>query len=334
MHAVKGKRPLIRSVNEPKSSMGVHNQKIAASKANKRLVSIPSALFTDIERFLGYLHLERGLSDNTQASYRYDLLQFWKCAHVDSWESVTERTIESWQCALLDLKPASRARKIAALHHFFEFLLKKKRLQKNPMERAIHPKKNRELPHTLSLKEVEQLQNSTVLSTPNGLRDRAMISLMYGCGLRISEVCGLWLQSVFLQEGFLKIYGKGSKERLVPLGSIAQAHLQAYLVQGRPLLLKANSGNFVFLSRWGRPISRKTFWVHLREYARAIGLSIPIKPHLLRHTFATHLLQNGADLRSIQAMLGHSDLSTTQIYTHLHPSQLQETYNRCHIRAW
>ena len=138
---------------------------------------------------------------------------------------------------------------------------------------------------------------------------------------------------IFLNEGFLKIFGKGSKERLVPLGSVAQAHLEAWLVHGRPKFAKKNSQSFVFLSQRGGAISRKTFWVHLKRYARDIGLKMPVKPHLLRHTFATHLLCNGADLRSIQALLGHSDISTTQIYTHLNPSQLQETYNRCHIRA-
>ena len=206
-------------------------------------------------------------------------------------------------------------------------------LAKNPMEHAVAPKLQRTLPHALTLSNMEQLQGGTILSTPNGLRDRAMISLMYGCGLRVSEVCNLPLQAIFSNEGFLKIFGKGSKERLVPLGTVAQVHLEAYLVHGRPKLLKRNSGSFVFLSQRGRAISRKTFWVHLKRYARDIGLSVPVKPHLLRHTFATHLLCNGADLRSIQAMLGHSDIATTQIYTHLDPSQLQETYNRCHTRA-
>ena len=163
------------------------------------------------------------------------------------------------------------------------------------------------------------------------MRDRAIISLMYGCGLRVSEVCNLLLQNIFLEENFLKIYGKGSKERLVPLGSVAKEHLIFYLVHGRPALFKKNSGNFVFLSQRGGAISRKTFWLNLKKYAQALGLTI--KPHLLRHTFATHLLRNGADLRSIQAMLGHSDISTTQIYTHLNPSELQATYKRCHIRS-
>ncbi|MBR1843932.1 MAG: tyrosine recombinase [Opitutales bacterium] len=286
-----------------------------------------------LDSFLSHLDLECGLSEHTRASYRYDILQFTELTKVQSFEAVTERDTEAWQNALLDLKPASRARKLASLRHFFDFLIRKNLVSHNPLEHAVVPKLKRTLPHTLTLKEVQNLQGSTVLSTPNGLRDRAMISLMYGCGLRVSEVCKLPLQAIFLNEGFLKIFGKGSKERLVPLGSVAQTHLEAWLVHGRPKFAKKNSQSFVFLSQRGSAISRKTFWVHLKRYAHDIGLETPVKPHLLRHTFATHLLCNGADLRSIQALLGHSDISTTQIYTHLNPSQLQETYNRCHIRA-
>lgn len=286
-----------------------------------------------IDSFLSHLDLERGLSEHTRSSYRYDILQFMELTKVQAFEAVTKRDTEVWQNALLSLKPTSRARKLVSLRRFFEFLIKKNILSRNPLEHAVVPKLQRTLPHTLTLNDIQHLQGSTVLSTPNGLRDRAMISLMYGCGLRVSEVCNLSLQAIFLNEGFLKIFGKGSKERLVPLGSVAQAHLEAWLVHGRPKFAKKNSQSFVFLSQRGGAISRKTFWVHLKRYARDIGLKMPVKPHLLRHTFATHLLCNGADLRSIQAMLGHSDISTTQIYTHLNPSQLQETYNRCHIRA-
>ena len=286
-----------------------------------------------IASFLSHLDLECGLSVYTRNSYRYDILQFVQLTKIQSFEAVTERDTETWQNALLDLKPASRARKLVSLRRFFEFLIKKNILSRNPLEHAVIPRLQRTLPHTLTLNDIQHVQGSTVLSTPNGLRDRAMISLMYGCGLRVSEVCNLPLQAIFLNEGFLKIFGKGSKERLVPLGSVAQAHLEAWLVHGRPKFAKKNSQSFVFLSQRGGAISRKTFWVHLKRYARDIGLEMPVKPHLLRHTFATHLLCNGADLRSIQAMLGHSDISTTQIYTHLNPSQLQETYNRCHIRA-
>ena len=286
-----------------------------------------------IESFLGYLAIECGLSANTQASYRYDLQQFCELNAGVSVEHITPEHIDQWQQALLSMSPTSRARKLACLRRFFNFLSKSGQLKTNPMVQAVAPKCARSLPQTLSVNEVEALQKSMSLVSPQGMRNRAMISLMYGCGLRISEVCGLTLQALFLEEDALKIYGKGSKERWVPLGSVAKEHLQYYLVHGRPKLLRPKSGNFVFLTQRGTPVSRKTLWCYLKAYGQAVGLGHSVKPHELRHTFATHLLCNGADLRSIQAMLGHSNISTTQIYTHLNPTQLRETYDRYHTRA-
>lgn len=286
-----------------------------------------------VETFLSYLDIERGLSKNTVDSYRYDLQQFIKTTHIEDFKLVQPGQIQAWEQLLLDQKSTSRARKLTCLHHFFEFFVEKNEVEQNPMQYCTHPRIKRDLPHTLSLKEIEDLQRSTLISTPQGMRDRAMISLMYSCGLRISEVCQLLIQSLYLEENFIKVYGKGSKERLVPLGSVAKEHLVYYLTHGRSALLKPNSGNFIFLSQRGGAISRKTFWLNLKHYAKAIGLQTPIKPHLLRHSFATHLLCHGADLRSIQTMLGHSNISTTQIYTHLNPTQLQTTYERYHLRA-
>lgn len=292
-----------------------------------------SNLLQQIDDFIGYLNLECGLSENTQKSYKYDLVQLVEIARVDHFSSLKPEQIDRWLDFLVTEKPASRARKITSVSRFFEYLIKNGTLEKNPLEHILHPKIKRELPHILTLDDIEKLQKAMSFSSPQGLRDRAMISIIYGCGLRISEACKLLLQNIFLEEDFIKIYGKGSKERLVPLGSIAKLHLQDYLVKARPLLLKKNSGNFVFLSQRGSAISRKTFWLNLKRYAENIGLEINVKPHLLRHSFATHLLNNGADLRSIQAMLGHSDISTTQIYTHLNPSHLQEAYDKFHLRA-
>lgn len=301
-------------------------------KENQQPIPATNAAI-QIEAFLSYLDIEGGLSKNTLTSYSYDLNQFVEITHIQDFNALSPDHVQAWEKALIPLKPASRARKLACLHHFFDHLKKQQGSTSNPIEHCAHPKIRRQLPHTLTLKEIENLQTSTLLSTPQGLRDRAMISLMYGCGLRISEVCQLTFQSLFLSENFLKIYGKGSKERLVPLGSVAKAHLEAYLTQGRPSLVKSNSANFIFLSQRGGPVSRKTFWLNLKHYAQAIGLPAPIKPHLLRHSFATHLLCHGADLRSIQAMLGHSSIATTQIYTHLNPTQLQAAYNQYHLRA-
>ncbi len=302
-------------------------------KAKQQLTQVSNEVLLQIEAFLGYLNIEKGLSANTQASYRYDILQFASWTNLSAWEAVSEVDIKYWEEKLLEEKPSSRARKLTSLRVFFDYLVRHKVLTKNLLERAVHPKIHRELPRTLSIEDIVELQHSTVLSTPQGMRDRAMISLMYGCGLRISEVCGLLFQNVFLKENFLKIYGKGSKERLVPLGSIAKKHLQYYWVHGRPKLLKNNSGNFVFLSQRGGPISRKTLWVNLKKYAENLGFDFNLKPHLLRHSFATHLLCNGADLRSIQEMLGHSDISTTQIYTHLDVARLTQIYDKYHLRS-
>lgn len=302
-------------------------------KAKQQLTQVSNEVLLQIEAFLGYLNIEKGLSSNTQVSYRYDILQFVSWTNLFAWEVVSEIDIKHWEEKLLEEKPSSRARKLTSLRLFFDYLVKHNVLSKNLLDHVVHPKIHRELPRTLSIDDIVELQHSAVLSTPQGMRDRAMISLMYGCGLRISEVCGLLFQNVFLEENFLKIYGKGSKERLVPLGSIAKEHLQYYCVHGRPKLLKNNSGNFVFLSQRGGPISRKTLWVNLKKYAKNLGFNFNLKPHLFRHSFATHLLCNGADLRSIQEMLGHSDISTTQIYTHLDVAQLTQIYDKYHLRS-
>lgn len=302
-------------------------------KEKQQHTQLSSEVLSLVESFLGYLNLERGLSQNTQASYRYDIFQFISCLKLKSLDDLKDVDVKPWEEKLLADKSTSRARKLTSINSFMNYLVRNKVLDKNPLEHAVHPKVHRELPHTLNLEDIVDLQNSAILSTPQGMRDRAMISLMYGCGLRISEVCGLLFQNIFLKENFIKVYGKGSKERLVPLGSVAKDHLQYYLVHGRPKLLKKNSQNFVFLSQRGGAISRKTAWLNFKKYAQNVGLNFNVKPHLLRHSFATHLLCNGADLRSIQEMLGHSDISTTQVYTHLDVTQLKKVYEKYHSRA-
>ena len=260
-------------------------------KESQQPTQIADVALEQLEAFLGFLNLEKGLSENTQKAYRYDILQFISVLNLKDVRALTQEDVAKWEQSLLNEKPTSRARKLISLRGFFNFLVKKGLLEKNLLERTVCPRIHRELPHTLSVNDITHLQSCMHLSTPQGMRDRAMISLMYGCGLRISEVCSLLFQNLFLEENFLKIYGKGSKERLVPLGSVAK-----------------------------------------KKYARQLQLP-SVKPHHLRHSFATHLLSNGADLRSIQEMLGHADISTTQIYTHLDVGQLQATYNKYHLRA-
>jgi integrase/recombinase XerD len=298
--------------------------------------SVRHPLQSKLQSFVGYLSLEKGLSRNTLQSYTYDLQHFVKTLPetVCNFNQIDKMVIDDWLSNLLHLKASSRARKITSVRQFFEYLIKMHVLEQNPLQHIENPLLKRLLPDTLSVNEIETLQGSMVLSHPQGLRDRAMISVMYACGLRVSELCNLVLQNLFLDENFIKVYGKGSKERLVPIGTIAKTHLQQYLVYGRPKLQKSKTGNAVFISQNGRPISRKTFWLHLKRYAKDAKCQKNVKPHLLRHSFATHLLIHGADLRSIQTMLGHSDISTTQLYTQLNPIHLQEAYKKHHPRAF
>ncbi len=290
-------------------------------------------LLGQIQGFLAHINLSKGLSKNTLQSYAYDLKQFaaYLSPQIRNFKEVTKELIHQWIETLIPLRASSRARKITSIRQFFTYLVQNNTCTTNPTSHLTNPLLKRTLPHTLSVKEIEDLQASTLLSTPQGLRDRAMISVMYACGLRVSELCNLSLQNLFLEENFIKIYGKGSKERLVPIGSTAKMHLQQYLVHGRPQLQKPHTQDAVFLSQNGRALSRKTFWLNLKKYAAQLGYEV--HPHLLRHSFATHLLINGADLRSIQAMLGHSDISTTQLYTQLNPTHLQEAYEKYHLRA-
>lgn len=308
-----------------------------AVKENAQLTpNVRYLLQSKLQSFVGYLNLEKGLSKNTLQSYTYDLQQFIKALPetICSFNQIDKRVIDDWLADLLHLKASSRARKITSVRQFFEYLIKMHALEKNPLQHIVNPLLKRLLPDTLSVDEIETLQGSMALSHPQGLRDRAMISVMYACGLRVSELCNLVLQNLFLDENFIKVYGKGSKERLVPIGTVAKTHLQQYLVYGRPKLQKSKANNAVFISQNGRPLSRKTFWLHLKRYAKNTKCAKNVKPHLLRHSFATHLLIHGADLRSIQTMLGHSDIATTQLYTQLNPTHLQEAYKKYHPRAF
>ncbi|MDR0647038.1 MAG: site-specific tyrosine recombinase XerD [Puniceicoccales bacterium] len=306
-------------------------------KENAQLTPhVRCSLQDKLQSFVGYLSLEKGLSKNTLQSYNYDLQHFIKTLPetVCNFNQIDKVIIDGWLSGLLHLKASSRARKITSVRQFFEYLIKVHILEQNPLQHMVNPLLKRLLPDTLSVEEIEALQGSMALSHPQGLRDRAMISVMYACGLRVSELCNLVLQNLFLDENFIKVYGKGSKERLVPIGAVAKTHLQQYLVYGRPKLQKSKTNNAVFISQNGRPLSRKTFWLHLKRYAKNIQCQKNVKPHLLRHSFATHLLIHGADLRSIQTMLGHSDIATTQLYTQLNPIHLQEAYKKYHPRAF
>lgn len=291
-----------------------------------------------IDEFIHYLAVERGLAENTLVSYRRDLAQFSTFLakeKVDRIEQTTKTVIVAY---LLSLQkggraPATISRHLAALKSFYHFLLNEKVVEKDPTTNLESPKLEKRLPRVLSVGEVELLLNQPQLRDPTGLRDKAMLELLYATGIRVSELISLDLEHVNLEVGYIRCFGKGSKERIVPLGSIAKHCVSEYLQKGRVKLIKINSEKALFVNHHGRRMTRQGFWKIIKKYARVAGIQKAITPHTLRHSFATHLLENGADLRSVQEMLGHADITTTQIYTHLTKGRLKEVYSKTHPRA-
>lgn len=297
----------------------------------------PEGFSGEIDGFLAWIELERGLAKNTSASYQSDLGQcacFLARRKIQGWSEVDGSDVTEWIYALSerDYCVSSLARKLTAIRMFARFLVRERIREDDFTELLSSPKMARKIPGTLTAEEVERLLEAPDQATPYGLRDRAFLELFYSSGLRVSELCGLTLQQVDLDLGFLRVYGKGSKERVVPVGSKAVEALQAYLVAGRPRLVKAKTGSAVFISERGTAISRKTIWVLIKKHAAAAGIEKPVKPHLLRHSFATHLLAGGADLRAIQELLGHANIATTQIYTAVEATRLLDEHSRFHPR--
>ena len=298
----------------------------------------PPAYESDISSFLAWVQLERGLSKNTVESYESDLIQCACFLHKQgssNWQAVSLEHVSAWISSLtLDgYAVASLARKLSALRMLARFLLGEGNLQNDFTELLSNPKKGRFLPHALSIEEMERFLSAPDLTTPLGKRDRAIFELMYGSGLRVSEVSSVLVNAVNLEEGFARIFGKGSKERIVPVGKEAVMAIRNYLHGGRPELVKDRSGGELFLSKRGTPISRKMIWVLVKDYARRAGIEKNLTPHGLRHSFATHLLMGGADIRAVQEMLGHSDVGTTQIYTHVESQRLMDEHAKFHPLA-
>lgn len=292
-----------------------------------------------VEDFLAFIALEKGLSENTVSAYQGDLEQFvgflkkeHRCA---DWSAVDAAAVSDWVYSLSegDYSNASLCRKLSAVRMICNYLLREGAIEKSFTEIVTGPKLRRKAPFTLSIQEMERLLDAPDASTPQGLRDRAMLELFYSSGLRVSELTGLALQQMNLEAGALKVFGKGSKERICPIGRKAIAALERYLELGRPALVKAKTGSAVFLSSRGVAISRKTIWVAVRGYAKSVGIQKPVKPHMLRHSFATHLLTGGADLRVIQELLGHADIGTTQIYTSVEAERARSAHDEFHPRS-
>lgn len=304
----------------------------------KKATVVPPDLQESVEAFLAYLSLERGLAKLTVAAYEDDLARFAAhCARLgkERWTDVGLAEVESWVKSL-DRRghaAASLARRLSAVRTFAAHLVRSGLRRDDFTELARGPKFRRTLPGTLTTEQAAKVVSAPDTSTPQGLRDRAMLELMYGSGLRISELCAVELQALDLESALVRVRGKGSKDRIVPVGETAITALRAYLEKGRPALTRPKTGSAVFLSARGQALSRKTFWLSVKQAAARSGIEVPVKPHLLRHAFATHLLAGGADLRSIQEMLGHADIATTQVYTSVERTALSDAHRRHHPRG-
>jgi len=291
-----------------------------------------------IDRYLTHLRVERQLAPNTLEAYGHDLRTF--AQHVTSRkiedaQRIEERDILSFLIALHDEKLTSRSvtRYLVAIRGMFTFLLKEKILSKDPVSKVEFPAKWKKLPHFLTLEQVDDLLAQPKRDDTLGIRDHAIMQLFYASGLRISEMSGLTTDRINPQQGYVMPMGKGSKERVVPMGKSAIDALSEYIGEARPRLSGKRISDRLFLSKRGGGISRQRLWEIIKKYARQAGIKINVTPHMLRHSFATHLIERGADLRIVQTMLGHADVSTTQIYTHVSRRHVQELYKKFHPRS-
>lgn len=289
-----------------------------------------------VEAYLESLWAERGLSDNSLEAYRRDLAQFadW---HGGALDGVDAARISAWMGHRYDCRfaPRSTARALSCLRGFYRWLVREGRMEQDPTARTASPAMGRSLPRSLSEDDVERLLAAPDLRGGGvlALRDKAMLECMYGCGLRVSELVSLPLAACNLRQGALRIFGKGGRERLVPLGQAASRWIERFLRQGRPALLNGKSSEAVFVSRLGAQMTRHNFWHRLAALSQRAGIKAHISPHILRHAFATHLLNHGADLRSVQLLLGHRSLSSTQIYTHIAQARLAALHAAHHPRG-
>ena len=289
-----------------------------------------------LPRYLDYLAAEKGLSPNTLAAYGSDLRRLERSLNVKRrLEQATRQDILKVlrKMRLDGRSPRSVARWLVAVRGFYGHLLAEGAVTEDPAAHLDAPRLWRTLPKVLSFAEVEGLLAAPSRKEPRGLRDAAMLEVLYATGLRASELLRLRLGDLHLDAGYLRCMGKGSKERVVPLGGEADATLQRYLAQARPALLQGKRTDVLFVNLRGRPLTRQGFWKIARRYGVQAGISLSLSPHVVRHSFATHLLENGADLRSVQIMLGHADISTTQIYTHVNRERLRRLYEDFHPRA-
>jgi len=289
-----------------------------------------------IQDYLHYLKIERGLSENTRQSYRQDLKQYQQFLVSQKLTSFTEDRfiILGFLQAQTTAQKAqsSITRSISTLRKFYQYLAREGRIQKDPMLQIDSPKQGRHLPAVLSSEEIERLLKTPDTSTPLGLRDRAILEVLYATGLRVSELVHLKLTDLHLSLGLIQTLGKGDKERIIPIGDVAVDWINQYLERSRNRLTKGKDSPYLFVNFHGNGLTRQGIWKNLKAILQAAGIDKDVTPHTLRHSFATVLLENGADLRIVQELLGHSDISTTQIYTHISKKHLTEVYQRSHPR--
>jgi integrase/recombinase XerD len=290
------------------------------------------------DQFINYLLVEKGLAGKTVEAYASDLMRYFEFLDSQSTGQVSESDaslIVNHLIALRDdgIGARSRARHLVTIRGFYRFLVQEKMLKSDPSRLVDLPKCGLKLPDVLSVSEVEKLLASPDKNTIRGARNAAMLELVYAAGLRVSELINLRMIDANLEAGFVRVMGKGSKERLVPIGAHARTKIQGYLDDARPKLLKGLNSPYLFVARAGRPMTRQGFWKLLRRIADTAGIKKKVNPHALRHSFASHLLEGGADLRAVQVMLGHVDIATTQIYTHVARRRLKEAHDKYHPRG-
>ena len=289
-----------------------------------------------LDIFIDHLWLEDGLARNTLDSYRLDLNQFgeWLLARSKSMIEASEEDVQQYLAVRFPhSQPRSISRLIASLRRFYRYCLREHKVDTDPTLRIDGPKLPRSLPKSLNETQVEKLLDAPDTSKDIGLRDRAMLEILYACGLRVSELVGLETTEVSLNEGVIRVTGKGSKTRLVPMGEVAVDWVARYLKQARPVILQQRLSDSLFVTQRGTAMTRQAFWYLIKRYALQAAITQPLSPHVLRHAFATHLLNHGADLRVVQMLLGHADISTTQIYTHVARERLKQLHAAHHPRG-
>ena len=296
-----------------------------------------AALDASVREFLDYCRVEKGLAANSLAAYQRDLTRLGEFLGEKGMrpEAASADDVRAFLDSLYQaqLSPRSVARYLTSVRGFFKYLLTTGRLEEDPTARIGQPGQWKQLPKFLTLDDVDRLLETPDPAKPAGLRDRAMLQLLYASGLRVSELIAVELGRLNREIGVLRVRGKGDKERLTPVGRQALQAIEEYLERGRPELLKKRTSGYLFVTRRGGPMTRQAFWQSIKKYGLAAGIKRNISPHVLRHSFATHLLERGADLRSVQTMLGHADISSTQIYTHVLRERLRAVYDRHHPRS-